>query len=42
MTANPIIAGGDYTITVGGAQPDTEAPGVTGHFRIEGQIGLPE
>jgi len=39
---NPIIAGGDYTISVGGGQPDTGAPGVTGTFRVEGQIALPE
>ncbi|MBZ5513342.1 MAG: glycoside hydrolase family 3 C-terminal domain-containing protein [Acidobacteriia bacterium] len=39
---NPIIAGGDYTITIAGGQPDTGAPGVTGHFRVEGQIALPE
>ena len=38
----PIIAGGDYTISVGGGQPDTGAPGVTGHFRVAGQIALPE
>ena len=38
----PIIAGGDYTVSIGGGQPDTEAPGVTGHFRVEGQIDLPE
>ncbi|MGA8161059.1 MAG: glycoside hydrolase family 3 C-terminal domain-containing protein [Acidobacteriaceae bacterium] len=38
----PIIAGGDYTISIGGGQPDTEAPGVTGHFHIDGQIDLPE
>jgi beta-glucosidase len=38
----PIIAGGDYTISIGGGQPDTGAPGVTGHFRVEGQIALPE
>jgi beta-glucosidase len=39
---HPIIAGGDYTIGIGGGQPDTGAPGVTGHFRVEGQIDLPE
>ena len=39
---NPIIAQGDYTISIGGGQPDTGAPGVTGHFHIEGQIDLPE
>jgi beta-glucosidase len=39
---NPIIAQGDYTISIGGGQPDTEAPGVTGKFHVEGQIDLPE
>ena len=39
---NPTIAPGDYTISVGGGQPDTGAPGVTGHFHIEGQYALPE
>jgi beta-glucosidase len=38
----PIIAGGDYTISIGGGQPDTGAPGKSGHFRIEGQVPLPE
>jgi beta-glucosidase len=38
----PIIAGGDYTISIGGGQPETEAAGVTGHFRVEGQISLAE
>jgi beta-glucosidase len=38
----PIIAGGDYTISIGGGQPDTGAPGVTGHFYVEGQSALPE
>ena len=39
---NPIVAQGDYTISIGGGQPDTGAPVVTGKFRIEGQIDLPE
>jgi beta-glucosidase len=39
---NPIIAQGDYTISIGGGQPDTGASVVTGKFRIEGQIALPE
>jgi beta-glucosidase len=39
---HPIIAGGDYTLSIGGGQPDSGAPGVTGHLRIEGQIDLPE
>jgi beta-glucosidase len=38
----PIIAGGDYTVSIGGGQPDTGAPGVTGHFHIDGQVDLPE
>jgi len=39
---NPIIAQGDYTISIGGGQPDTGAPGVSGHFHIDGQYALPE
>ena len=39
---NPIIAQGDYTITIGGGQPDTGAPGATGKFRVDGQYALPE
>ena len=39
---NPIIAQGDYTISIGGGQPDTAAPAVTGKFHIEGQVALPE
>jgi len=39
---NPIITPGDYTISVGGGQPDTGAPCITGHFHIDGQYALPE
>jgi beta-glucosidase len=39
---SPIIAPGDYTVSIGGGQPDTGAPGVDGHFQIKGQIDLPE
>jgi hypothetical protein len=39
---NPIIAGGDYSVTIGGGQPDTGAAGVTAHFHVDGQITLPE
>jgi beta-glucosidase len=39
---NPIIAQGDYSISIGGGQPDTGAPGVTAHFHIDGQLALPE
>ena len=39
---NPIIAQGDYTLSIGGGQPDTVAPNVSGHFHIDGQYALPE
>ena len=39
---NPIVPQGDYTISIGGGQPDTGAPAVSGHFHIESQIGIPE
>jgi beta-glucosidase len=39
---SPIIAQGDYTISIGGGQPDTVAPVATGRFHIDGQYCLPE
>jgi beta-glucosidase len=39
---NPIIAQGDYILTIGGGQPNTEAPSVTGRFHIDGEFALPE
>lgn len=39
---DPIVASGEYTISIGGGQPDTGAPGVIGHFSINGQLALPE
>jgi beta-glucosidase len=39
---DPIIAEGPYTITIGGGQPNTEAPTVTGNFTIRTQLMLPE
>ena len=38
----PIVAKGTYTVSVGGGQPGAGAPGVTGTFRIEGDLTLPE
>jgi beta-glucosidase len=35
-----IVAPGDYTMSIGGGQPGTVAPTVTGHFHINGQIDL--
>ena len=39
---NPIIAQGDYTVSIGGGQPDTGAPGATGKFHVDGRFALPE
>jgi len=39
---SPIVAQGDYTISIGGGQPDTVAPAVTGKFHIDSQVDLPE
>ncbi len=37
-----IVAQGEYTVSVGGGQPDTGAPGVSGKFQVSGQIVLPQ
>ncbi|HUN83052.1 MAG TPA: glycoside hydrolase family 3 C-terminal domain-containing protein, partial [Terracidiphilus sp.] len=39
---NPIVAQGDYTLSIGGGQPDTGAPTQIGHFHIDGQYALAE
>ena len=39
---NPIVAEGDYTLSIGGGQPDTGAPVASGHFHIDGQLALTE
>ncbi len=39
---DPIIAQGDYTISIGGGQPDSGAPSATGYFHIVAQYALPE
>ena len=39
---DPIIAGGDYSISIGGGQPDTSAQTVSGKFHVDGQLALPE
>ena len=38
----PIVAEGAYTVVVGGGQPDTGAPTVTGNFNVTGSLTLPE
>jgi beta-glucosidase len=37
-----IVAQGKYTVSVGGGQPGTGAPSVSGKFQVDGQIMLPE
>lgn len=37
-----IVAQGKYTLSIGGGQPQTGAPSVTGNFEVKGQIVLPE
>ncbi len=37
-----IVAQGRYTVSVGGGQPGTGAPAVSGDFEVKGQITLPE
>lgn len=39
---NPIIAAGKYTVSVGGGQPDTGAPSVSGNFTENQSMSLPE
>jgi beta-glucosidase len=39
---DPIIAQGDYSISIGGGQPDTGAAMVSGKFHVDGQVALPE
>ncbi len=39
---NPVVAEGEYTLSIGGGQPDTGAPGLSKPFRIDGRYALPE
>jgi beta-glucosidase len=41
-SGNRIVAQGKYTVSVGGGQPGTGAPSVSGTFDVNGQIQLPE
>lgn len=38
----PIIAEGQYSVSVGGGQPDTGAPTIAGKFQVKGTKKLPE
>jgi beta-glucosidase len=39
---DPIIAEGQYSISIGGGQPGTGAPAVSGRFQVKGTRKLPE
>jgi beta-glucosidase len=41
-TGEIIVAQGKYSLSVGGGQPDTAAPSVTGQFQVSPQMALPE
>ncbi len=41
-TGDRIVAAGRYTVSVGGGQPGTGAPSVSGTFEMTGRIQLPE
>ena len=41
-SGEPIVAQGDYIISVGGGQPETGAPGVNKKLHVEGMYALPE
>jgi beta-glucosidase len=38
----PVIAAGEYTLTIGGGQPGTGAAEAKATFRVDGQVTLPE
>src|SRR6185437_13591819 len=42
QSGDRIVAQGTYTVSVGGGQPGTGAPSVSGTFEVNGQIQLPE
>jgi len=39
---SPMIAAGDYTVSIGGGLPDGGAPMASGHVHIDGQLALTE
>ena len=42
QTGDRIVADGSYTVSVGGGQPGTGAPSVSGTVQVDGRIQLPE
>jgi beta-glucosidase len=41
-TGEPIIAEGEYFVSIGGGQPNTAAPAANGKFQVKGHKTLPE
>ena len=41
-SGDPIVAGGDYTVSVGGGQPESGAPSVYAKLHVDGMVALPE
>jgi beta-glucosidase len=41
-SGEPIVADGQYSLSLGGGQPNTEAQAVTGTFHVKGTKALPE
>jgi beta-glucosidase len=41
-TGEPVIAAGRYSVSVGGGQPEMDAPTVTGSFEVKGKLTLTE
>jgi len=39
---DPVIAEGNYSVSIGGGQPNTDAPAVTGTFKVKETKTLPE
>jgi beta-glucosidase len=39
---DPMISEGEYTVSIGGGQPGTEAPAATAKLKINGSVALPE
>ena len=39
---DPIVPEGEFTVTIGGGQPQTGAPSVAGTFQVKGSLKLPE
>ncbi|MBV9180368.1 MAG: glycoside hydrolase family 3 C-terminal domain-containing protein [Acidobacteria bacterium] len=37
-----VVAEGKYTVSIGGGQPKTAAPSMSGNFEVKGQVMLPE